>query len=103
MNRLEAQLALLVEQQVLSAAQAADLVDAARADRLDGQSLTAEPASDHPKGLCRSGGPGLCRRGPGAGCGDHARFSFFWDDLGSTGRKLVAVASSWFPALEVLR
>ena len=37
-NRLETQLARLVEQQVLSTSQAEELVDAARADRLDGQS-----------------------------------------------------------------
>jgi hypothetical protein len=36
MSRLETQLARLVEQRVLSASQAEELVDAARADRLDG-------------------------------------------------------------------
>jgi hypothetical protein len=38
MDRLEAQLAHLVEQHVLSASQAQELADAVRADRLDGQS-----------------------------------------------------------------
>jgi hypothetical protein len=52
MSRLETELARLVEQQVLSASQAEELVDAARADRLDGQSLAAEPAPSRstPKG-----------------------------------------------------
>jgi hypothetical protein len=51
MSRLEAELARLVEQQVLSASQAEELVSAARADRLDGQSLAAEPTpGSTPKG-----------------------------------------------------
>jgi hypothetical protein len=97
-NRLETQLALLVEQQVLSAAQAADLLDAARADRPDGRSLTAEPASRTPKGsavlevLGYVGGALVLGAVIMLG-------SFFWDDLGSTGRKLVAVASFVVPGL----
>lgn len=42
MSRLEARLARLVEQQVLSEAQATDLAEAARADRLDGQPAQQE-------------------------------------------------------------
>jgi hypothetical protein len=98
-NRLETQLALLVEQQVLSAAQTADLLDAARADRQDGQSLTAEPApGSTPKGsavlevLGYVGGALVLGAVIMLG-------SFFWDDLGSTGRKLVAVASFVVPGL----
>jgi hypothetical protein len=37
MNRLETRLARLVQQQVLSAAQATELAEAARADQLDGR------------------------------------------------------------------
>ncbi|HZL74238.1 MAG TPA: hypothetical protein VFB83_02600, partial [Propionibacteriaceae bacterium] len=99
MNRLETQLALLVETQVLSAAQAAELVDAARADRLDGQSRTDEPESGStPKGsavlevLGYVGGALVLGAVIMLG-------SFFWDDLGSTGRKLVAVASFVVPGL----
>ena len=99
MNRLETQLARLVEQQVLSAAQAEELVDAARADRLDGQSPTTNPASGGtPKGsallevLGYAGGALVLGAVIMLG-------SFFWDDLGSSGRKLVAVASFVVPAL----
>jgi hypothetical protein len=98
-NRLETQLGLLVEQQVLSAAQAAELVDAARADRLDGQSPTDKPASGStPKGsavlevLGYVGGALVLGAVIMLG-------SLFWDDLGSTGRKLVAVASFVVPGL----
>ena len=98
MNRLEAQLALLVEQQVLSAAQAADLVDGT-CRRLDGQSLTAEPAS----GITPKGSAVLEVLGYVGGAlvlGAVIMLgSFFWDDLGSTGRKLVAVASFVVPGL----
>jgi hypothetical protein len=45
MDRLEAQLTRLVEEHVLTASQAQELADAARADRLDGQSVATEPAS----------------------------------------------------------
>jgi hypothetical protein len=98
-NRLETQLALLVERQVLSAAQAAELADAARADRLDGQSRTDERESGStPKGsavlevLGYVGGALVLGAVIMLG-------SFFWDDLGSTGRKLVAVASFVVPGL----
>jgi Predicted membrane protein (DUF2157) len=98
-NRLETQLARLVEQQVLSVSQAEELVDAARADRLDGQSLAAEPAAGSiPKGsavlevLGYVGGALVLGAVIMLG-------SFFWDDLGSTGRKLVAVASLVVPAV----
>jgi hypothetical protein len=97
-NRLETQLARLVEQQVLSAAQAEDLVAAARADRLDGQSATAKLATGTPKGsavlevLGYVGGALVLGAVIMLG-------SFFWDDLGSSGRKLVAVASFVVPAL----
>jgi hypothetical protein len=37
MNRLETRLARLVQQQILSAAQATELAEAARADQLDGR------------------------------------------------------------------
>ena len=43
-NRLESRLARLVEEQVLSASQAEELVDAARADRLDALPVTVEQA-----------------------------------------------------------
>jgi hypothetical protein len=98
-NRLETQLARLVEQQVLSAAQAEELVDAARADRLDGQSPTTKPAfGGAPKGsavlevLGYVGGALVLGAVIMLG-------SSFWDDLGSSGRKLVAIASFVVPAL----
>ncbi len=85
MNRLEAQLARLVEQQVISAAQATELLEAARADGLDGQSALEEsvPRST-PKGsavlevLGYVGGALVLGAVIMLG-------SFFWDDLGSTG------------------
>jgi hypothetical protein len=99
MSRLETELARLVEQQVLSASQAEELVDAARADRPDGQSSAAEPAPrPTPKGaavlevLGYVGGALVLGAVIMLG-------SFFWDDLGSTGRKLVAVASLMVPAV----
>jgi hypothetical protein len=98
-NRLETQLARLVEQQVLSVSQAEELVDAARADRLDGQSPPEPSATGSmPKGsavlevLGYVGGALVLGAVIMLG-------SFFWDDLGSTGRKLVAVASLVVPAL----
>jgi Predicted membrane protein (DUF2157) len=98
-NRLETQLALLVEQQVLSVSQAEELVDAARADQLDPGSLLESPAAQSlPKGsavlevLGYVGGALVLGAVIMLG-------SFFWDDLGSTGRKLVAVASLVVPTL----
>ena len=98
MSRLEAELARLVEQQVLSASQAEELVSAARADRLDGQSLAAEPTPrSTPRGatvlevLGYVGGALVLGAVIMLG-------TFFWDDLGSIGRKLVAVASLIVPA-----
>ena len=98
-SRLETQLARLVERQVISAAQATELVEAARADRLDGQSAPeqAVPQST-PKGsavlevLGYVGGALVLGAVIMLG-------SFFWDDLGSAGRKVVAVASVVVPAL----
>jgi hypothetical protein len=99
MSRLETELARLVEQQVLSPSQAEELVDAALADRLDGQSSAAEPA---PRSMPRGAAVlevlgyvgGALVLGAVIMLG-----SFFWDDLGSTGRKLVAVASLMVPAV----
>jgi hypothetical protein len=98
-SRLEARLARLVEQQVLSEAQATELAEAARADRLDGQPAQQEsvPRST-PKGsavlevLGYVGGALVLGAVIMLG-------TFFWDDLGSTGRKLVAVGSLVVPAL----
>ncbi len=98
-NRLETQLAHLVEQQVISAEQATELVAAARADRLDGQSAPEESVlRSMPKGsavlevLGYVGGALVLGAVIMLG-------AFFWDDLGNTGRKLVAVASLVVPAL----
>jgi hypothetical protein len=98
-NRLDAQLARLVQQRVLSASQAEELVAAARADRLDGQSPPEPSATPSmPKGsavlevLGYVGGALVLGAVIMLG-------SFFWDDLSSTGRKLVAVASLVVPAL----
>lgn len=105
MDRLETQLTRLVEEHVLTASQAQQLVDAARADRMDGQSvstvhtLVTEPA---PRLTTKSSAVlevlgyvgGALVLGAVIMLG-----SFFWDDLGSTGRKLVAVASVLVPAL----
>jgi hypothetical protein len=99
MNRLETQLARLVEEQVLTSTQAQELVAAARADRLDGQ---AAPAESVARSTPRSSAVlevlgyvgGALVLGAVIMLG-----SFFWDDLGSTGRKLVAVASLVVPAL----
>jgi hypothetical protein len=105
MDRLEAQLTRLVEEHVLTASQAQELADAARADRLDGQSVATEPASalePVPRSTARSSAVlevlgyvgGALVLGAVIMLG-----SFFWDDLGSTGRKLVALASVLVPAL----
>ena len=99
MNRLETRLARLVQQQVLSATQATELAEAARADQLDGRPVQQEsvPRST-PKGsavlevLGYVGGALVLGAVLMLG-------TFFWDDLGSTGRKLVAVASLAVPAL----
>ena len=105
MDRLETKLTRLVEEHVLTASQAQQLVDAARADRMDGQSvstvhtLVTEPA---PRLTTKSSAVlevlgyvgGALVLGAVIMLG-----SFFWDDLGSTGRKLVAVASVLVPAL----
>jgi hypothetical protein len=98
-NRLETELARLVEQQVLSSPQAQGLAEAARADRLDHQPVPDEsPARSTPRSsavlevLGYVGGALVLGAVIILG-------SFFWDDLGSTGRKLVAVASLVVPAL----
>ena len=99
MNRLETQLARLVEEQLLTSTQAQELVAAARADRLDGEAAPAESvARSSPRSsavlevLGYVGGALVLGAVIMLG-------SFFWDDLGSTGRKLVAVASLVVPAL----
>jgi Predicted membrane protein (DUF2157) len=105
MDRLEAQLTRLVEEHVLTASQAQELADAARADRLDGQSVATEPApalEPVPRATTKSSAVlevlgyvgGALVLGAVIMLG-----SFFWDDLGSTGRKLVALASVLVPAL----
>ena len=105
MDRLEAQLTRLVEEHVLTASQAQELADAARADRLDGQSVATEPApalEPVPRSTTKSSAVlevlgyvgGALVLGAVIMLG-----SFFWDDLGSTGRKLVALASVLVPAL----
>ncbi|HVD52932.1 MAG TPA: DUF2157 domain-containing protein [Propionibacteriaceae bacterium] len=104
MDRLEAQLAHLVEQHVLSASQAQELADAAGADRLDGQSAPTQsaPTQAAVRSTTKSSAVlevlgyvgGALVLGAVIMLG-----SFFWDDLGSTGRKLVAVASVVVPAL----
>jgi Predicted membrane protein (DUF2157) len=98
-NRLETQLARLVEQQVLSVSQAEELVDAARADRLDGQS-PPEPSATGSMPKASAVLEVLGYVGGALVLGAVIMLgSFFWDDLGSTGRKLVAVASLVVPAL----
>jgi hypothetical protein len=105
MDRLEAQLTRLVEEHVLTASQAQELADAARADRLDGQSVATEPApalEPVPRSTNKSSAVlevlgyvgGALVLGAVIMLG-----SFFWDDLGSMGRKLVALASVLVPAL----
>jgi Predicted membrane protein (DUF2157) len=104
-DRLQSQVARLVEQRVLSASQAQELVDAARADRLDGQPdafiARGQPDAGRPVSPSMSSAVlevlgyvgGALVLGAVIMLG-----SFFWDDLGSTGRKLVAVASLLVPA-----
>jgi hypothetical protein len=99
MDRLETQLARLVEQQVISGSQAQVLLEAAQADRLDRQSAPGESA---PRSSPKSSAVlevlgyvgGALVLGAVIMLG-----SLFWDDLGSTGRKLIAVASVVVPAL----
>jgi len=105
-DRLETQLSRLVEQHVLSASQAQELVNAARADRLDGQADRLDgqsvPTQTVPQSTPRSSAVlevlgyvgGVLVLGAVIMLG-----SFFWDDIGSTGRKLVAAASFVVPAL----
>ena len=73
MNRLETRLARLVQQQVLSATQATELAEAARADQLDGRPAQQEsvPRST-PKGSAVLE-PRIRRRCSGAWRGAHAR------------------------------
>ena len=74
MNRLETRLDRLVQQQILSAAQATELAEAARADQLDGRPEQQGIFSAiDPKGLCSLGGPRVRRRCSGAWRGAHAR------------------------------
>jgi Predicted membrane protein (DUF2157) len=99
MDRLQTQLAHLVEQHVLSASQAEELLEAARAD---GSETQLAPVESAPRSSPRSSAVlevlgyvgGALVLGAVIMLG-----SFFWDDLGSTGRKLVAVASLVVPAL----
>jgi hypothetical protein len=99
MDRLETQLARLVEQQVISGLQAQELLEAAQADKSDRQPARAESArQSSPKSsavlevLGYVGGALVLGAVIMLG-------SLFWDDLGSTGRKIIAVASVLVPAL----
>ena len=99
MNRLETQLARLVEQQILSVSQARQLAAAARADQVDGQPVAAGPAlGSSPKGsailevLGYVGGALVLGAVIMLG-------TFFWEDLGNAGRKAVGIASFMVPAL----
>lgn len=98
MNRLETQLARLVEQQVLSPDQARELADAARADQMDGR---PEPGSVAPSGPRSSAILEVLGYVGGALVLGAVIMlgTFFWDDLGIAGRKAVAVASFAVPAL----
>jgi hypothetical protein len=98
-NRLETQLARLVEQQILSVSQARQLADAATADQVDGQPAAAGPAlGSSPRGsailevLGYVGGALVLGAVIMLG-------TFFWEDLGNAGRKAVAIASFMVPAL----
>ena len=99
MNRLETQLTRLVEQRVLSASQAQQLADAARADHLDEPLALGQPASPSTaKGsavlevLGYVGGALVLGAVIMLG-------TYFWGDLSDTGRKAVAVASFAVPAI----
>jgi Predicted membrane protein (DUF2157) len=103
MDRLQTQLARLVEQHVLTPSQAQELADAARADRLDGQSVATQVALQSGPPATTKGSAVLEVLGYVGGAlvlGAVIMLgSFFWDDLGRIGRKLVAVASLVVPAL----
>jgi hypothetical protein len=98
-NRLETQLARLVEQQVLSVSQARELAEAARADQVDGQpaaagsAVVATPKSSAVLEVLGYVGGALVL-GAVIMLG-----TLFWEDLGTTGRKAVAIASFLVPAL----
>jgi Predicted membrane protein (DUF2157) len=110
-NRLETQLARLVEQQVLSAAQAWELADAARTDQLDGrQECGGSAGSGGPVGSAWSASPAAPRSsavlevlgyvGGALVLGAVIMLgTYFWDDLGNAGRKGIAVASFVVPAV----
>jgi Predicted membrane protein (DUF2157) len=97
-NRLETQLARLVEQQVLSPDEARELTDAARADQMDGRPKPGSVAPSGPRSsailevLGYVGGALVLGAVIMLG-------TYFWDDLGIAGRKAVAVASFAVPAL----
>jgi hypothetical protein len=115
MDRLQAQLAQLVEQRVLSASQAQGLADAAAADRLDGQANAAQSVAAESDAAQRDAAHSDAgQRVPRSPNRSSAVLevlgyvggalvlgavimlgSFFWDDLGSTGRKLVASHRCW--------
>jgi hypothetical protein len=103
MDRLGTQLARLVEQRVLSALQAQELADAARADRRDDHSVLESGYPKPVQGSATKGAAVLEVLGYVGGAlvlGAVIMLgSFYWDDLGSIGRKLVAVASLLVPAL----
>jgi hypothetical protein len=99
MGRLQTELAHLVEQHVLTASQARELAEAAHADRLAEQSVATQPAP-----LSSTRGTAVLEVlgyvGGALVLGAVIMLgSLFWDDLGSTGRKLVAVASVAVPAV----
>jgi len=98
-DRLETQLARLVEQQVLSVSQARELAEAARADQVDGQPATAGSAV----GSATKSSAVLEVLGYVGGAlvlGAVIMLgTLFWEDLGTTGRKAVAIASFLVPAL----
>ena len=99
MNRLETQLARLVEQQVLSVSQAREVAEAASADQVDGQpaaagsAVVATPKSSAVLEVLGYVGGALVL-GAVIMLG-----TLFWEDLGTTGRKAVAIASFLVPAL----
>jgi len=98
-NRLETQLARLVEQQVLSVSQAQELAEAAMADQVDGQpaaagsAVIATPKSSAVLEVLGYVGGALVL-GAVIMLG-----TLFWEDLGTTGRKAVGIASFLVPAL----
>src|SRR3954452_15426466 len=99
MDRLQTALGRLVEQHVLTASQAQELADAADADRLDGESVatqSAPPAMTKGSAVLEVLGyvGGALVLGAVIMLG-----TYFWRDLGDTGRKAVAVASFAVPAI----